>query len=300
MAFTEAERAAVTAALVSGDRGAQAIRRFLETVDFEVAGAGIWRLAPLLHRRAVEHGIRHPLVPRLGGVSRHIWLGNEVRIRALPALLVVAQPMTPVVLINAMATLARLGEGLDLRPLGPIEVLVSPRRAYGVVSALKAAGWQAPPCEPDPMSEDSASWHAVPVGQDGMQHFVVHRHLFHDMLDRDFSEGIITHANAVPFRDRPVLVPSVENHVLMLLTQAQHPGSERRVDWALDAALSLSQSAGVIDWHRFHGVADKYGLTPRIEIAAVVLRDQLDIAIPRALIERVSPRPRRGRLSGLR
>jgi hypothetical protein len=279
MMFSEAERAAVTGLLDRGDRGARALRRFLDVVDFERAGGGLWRMAPLLHRRAVEHAIDHPLVARLRGVARHIWVGNEFRIRSLPSLLDLAAPITPVVLIHAMATLVRLGEQVDLRPMGHFEVLASPTCAYTAVRKLQAAGWQAPLTDKDVTNE---SWHVVPLSRDAIGHALVFRRLPYDVPHPDFEQDVIACAHSLPFRGDWVMVPSREDHLLMLLLQVGAPG-EPRIDLALEAALNLSADAHAVDWTRFQRVTDAHDLTPRIRMVAAMLRGELGIAVPKDL-----------------
>jgi len=44
MLFSAAERAAVTSVMDDGDRGAQSLRMWLDIVDFDNAGQGLWRI----------------------------------------------------------------------------------------------------------------------------------------------------------------------------------------------------------------------------------------------------------------
>jgi len=90
MCFLPAERAAVTSVMDDGDRGAQSLRMWLDIVDFDNAGQGLWpHSRSLAHRRAASQ------TARANGrdFARDITMRQRARIRnSLRAQLCVSDP----------------------------------------------------------------------------------------------------------------------------------------------------------------------------------------------------------------
>jgi len=272
---------AARAILTGGEAGARLLHDWLATVDFENAGNAVWRLSPLLHQMASEHGLVHPLLPRLKGITRYFWLSHELRMRALYSLLDAIDVTTPVVLLASLATLARFGDASLLWTTTHGELLVSPARARGAVVALTQAGWIAPSFDP---ATDAGSFLDQGVMRviGGRNHFDVHWQPVRGLSNPDLPLRIIARAQTLSFGEAPRLVPALCDHLLLLLTYRTHDGVWP-IDMALEAALLLARHADDIEWSCFHDAVRIWGLDTSVRPAVSALERDLAVPVPQTL-----------------
>ena len=282
--FGRMERLALQAALLEGPEGRQPLLELLNEVDFENARSGIWRLSPLLHARAVAYGVNHPLVRRISGVARHIWVSNEVRMRGLPMFLDVVEPISPAVLLKGGATLTRFGALGNLRPMGDLDILLAPDRVLTAIARIRALGWRSTSVDFDVESDLPEGTPSAPFQRSTAEIFDLHWSPVHGILDPHLASTVILHAQPVAYSGRPVLVPTMHHHLAIMLLHAEQaiPNEVLRVDWACEAVLTLQAAGSTMDWHAFRAFGHSYGLDIR-------LADMLG-EISEALGRRIGPR----------
>ena len=260
------ERLALQAALLEGPEGRQPLLELLNEVDFENARSGIWRLSPLLHARAVAYGVSHPLVRRIAGVARHIWVSNEVRMRGLPMFLDVVEPISPAVLLKGGATLIRFGALGNLRPMGDLDILLAPDRVLAAIARIRALGWRSTSIDFDVESDLPEGTPSAPFQHSTAEIYDLHWSPVHGILDPHLASTIMSHAQSVSYSGRPILVPAMHHHLAIMLLHAEQAISSEvlRVDWACEAVLTLQAAGSTMDWHAFRAFGHSYGLDLRL------------------------------------
>ena len=110
----------------------------IEALDPEAHG-----LLPLLHRRLLELDRRPPVLEKLGGVRRRLWVQNELRLRSTAtALDTLGAAAVPASLLGGVAVLAGHLGSLDLRPLHDVEILVPAPDVGAAMQVLAESGWE--------------------------------------------------------------------------------------------------------------------------------------------------------------
>jgi hypothetical protein len=112
-------------------------------VEVEALAPEAHGLLPLLHRRLLELDRRPPVLDKLAGVRRRLWVQNELRLRStVAALETLGTAGIPSALVGGVAVLAGHLGSLDLRPLHDVEILVPAPDAGAAVQALAGSGWE--------------------------------------------------------------------------------------------------------------------------------------------------------------
>lgn len=283
--FGRMERLALRAALREGPDGRKSLLDLLDEVDFDNAKSGIWRLSPLLHERAKDHGVSHPLVQRIAGVARYIWVSNEVRMRGLPTFLDAVEQASPAVLLKGGATLVRFGALGNLRPMGDLDILLAPDRVRAAIARIRALGWRSTGVDLDAEADLPEATPSAAFQRSAAEIYDIHWSPLHGILDPQLANTIISRAQSFSFSGRPVLVPAMHHHLAILLLHAEQviPNELLRVDWACEAMLALDAAGPEMDWHAFNAFSHSYGLDVR-------LTDMLE-EISEAIGRRIGPLP---------
>jgi hypothetical protein len=281
VALSEADLSTLRALSRKGEQGRQAFFAWWATVDIDAGGIGLIRLAPFLYSRARALSASGPLLDRLRGMSRHILLGNDMRMRALPEVLDALQPSGGALLLTGVATLARFESLGDVRPVGDVDLLIDRDKLHQAFDGMRQAGFHSPTVSPDRFTAaDMESMHAVPFEREKFEIFDIHWRPVRDITDARLGREMRANGQAVNFLGRTVRVPALADHLFHLLTHGIGAVGDGRIDFILEAGLLVERCGSEIEWRRFRSLAARYMLAPAFEALLECMRDDLEIVLP--------------------
>ncbi len=286
-------RLVLRAALGEGAPAIDAYRRWRATVNLDDVNDITYRLLPLLFRTSEKYGLQDEETPRIRGVVKHIWLSNTLRMQSLRnALAALHDAGVDALLLKGAALFARDMEFAGSHVAGDYDIQVRPTDAPRAVAALLLAGFKPHIVRADRFTaSDFETIHGAHfVTNGGLGSLDLHWRPLPNLRDPLFLEELFAHADDAELAERRVKVPSLADHLFLAVVRPQPWEANEVFLRAIEATKILRAWGGRLDWDRF----EKLLAHNRQDwIAAHMLRlirDELQVSMPKDVIERVGAR----------
>ncbi len=268
------EEAMLRTALLTGEPARSAWSSIGSGFDIDRAPGHVMRLLPLLGNGLRAHAVDSPLMPRLRGMYRKTWMFNQILVgRTGEIVRDLDQAGIPSMVLKGCAISLGYYGDVGLRPMGDIDVLVSPAHIGAAVDRLMARGWSdVTENRPDGRIFRNAHAYYLTAGPEiGCDlHWTIGEHML-------LGPGEDPTSLFWPLA-RPLEVSGVSTLALCPTDQLLHvilhggqPGSPSRLQWIADAVMVLRVAE--IDWDRLERLAIGMGDTIRISDALAYLSD---------------------------
>lgn len=302
------------AALLEGEAGQKAWKRWRGGADIERLDAGSQRLLPQLYCNIQAHATGDPLLERLKGVYRHAWSANGMLFSDARRLLeALARADIPAVVLDGSALVTLYYRDHGARAIDSMAIMISPDDVPRAAQVLVGEGWGS--AEPERLTRP---------GPYTSQARLLGARRPVDLLWDPFPEGChpdIREAfwkNAEPAEiagiRSQVLAPADELlRVCVRASRWEEPPPFRRL---ADALLLVRAAGPRVDWLRLVSQARRARVVLPVFASLSLLREVLDAPVPDETLRqlkaeppgagewleqrvRESPRPRLGRLPDL-
>jgi len=302
------------AALLEGEAGQNAWKRWRGGADIERLDAGSQRLLPQLYRNVQAHATGDPLLERLKGVYRHAWSANGMLFSDARRLLeALARADIRAVVLDGIALVTLYYRDHGARAIDSMVIMISPDEIPRAAQVLAAEGWGSAEPErltrPGPYTSQARLlgarrpvdllWDPFPEG-----------------CTPDIRQGFWVNAEPAEIAGVASLVLAPGDELLRICVRAarwEEPPPFRRL---ADALLLLREAGRRVDWGRLVDQARRARVVLPVLASLSMLRDVLDVPVPDDTLRRLeaepagpgewleqrlreAPRPRLGRLPDL-
>ena len=275
------------ATLLPSPAGCAALLLWLPSADLDTMDADTQRLMPLLYKRLRIEGIDRPLLPRLLGLKKHVWLKNQLLMRrASTAIGLLQGAGIEVMAIKGLAMNAAYYGDSGLRSMNDCDLLVPWHSRLDALQLLTRHGWTS---EFDGVSPQMGQWalnlyHAAhlydPLRRDLDLHWNLTAYSPGPAADADFWDA----AGRVTIEQHTV---HILNPADQLLHICAHGAEYDPLRWVPDAHFVLERSPG-LDWERLLFQSRKLRLTLVLKGSLEYLQKSLEHHIPPDFLRRLS------------
>jgi Uncharacterised nucleotidyltransferase len=282
---TQQQQLVLRAALLGGNDSVEAWQMLRPTFDLDRVEPTLYALLPLVHRQLDREGVADPLMPRLRGIYRRTWYGNQLLLgRLADPLQAVEESGADPIVVSTWELPALHYRDFGLRRVDALRVLVRPERLEAAARALADSGWEEPPRAPKsrPQAGHGAQFH-----KNGDQCFLQWR-LSHEFTDPARGlEPVDVWAAAVelPLGGATARALGPADELLNVCLSGARRSNWPSVVWIADAISVLRSADSQVDWNRVVRQATRLRATLRLHEALRLLREELDAPIPDAVLE---------------
>ncbi len=266
----------------------------VEVVTVEPASA---RLLGLLYWRLAQAGVAHRELPRLKGIFRHTWAGNQVRLRqARPLLERLAQAGIPTLTLKGLPLAFSIYPDAGTRPMEDVDVLVPPARAVEAVRCLLAAGCRRLSVVPGARPGEDAEvlmFHNYAAHFQSAQglHLDLHWHSLAECcagMDDGFWERKVGWA-AEGFSGSTL---GLEDQLFHTCLHGARANILAPIRWIVDAACIVRKADGALRWPLLVEEARRRSLSYALAEALRVLEEIAPVGVPREVVAQLHAQAR--------
>ena len=302
------------AALLEGEAGQKAWKRWRGGADLERLDAGSQRLLPQLYRNIQAHATGDPLLERLKGVYRHAWSAHGMFFSDARRLLeALARADIPAVVLDGSALVTLYYRDHGARAIDSMVIMISPDDVPRAAKVLAGEGWGS--AEPERLTRP---------GPYTSQARLLGARRPVDLLWDPFPEGCHPDIRGAFWENaEPAEIAGIRSQVLapadellrvcVRASRWEEPPPFRRL---ADALLLVRVAGPRVDWLRLVSQARRARVVLPVFASLSLLREVLDAPVPDETLRqlraerpgagewleqrvRESPRPRLGRLPDL-
>ncbi|MBI3160114.1 MAG: nucleotidyltransferase family protein [Chloroflexi bacterium] len=278
------------AALLGGERAAQAYHQWERQVDIETIDMGSFRLLPLLYDNLIRHQIPSRHHQRLRGVYRRTWASNQLLFRYAADELRRFQAVgIPVCLLKGSALARQIYQDHGLRPMLDFDFGVQPERAQAAYELLVRSGWRYKYGElpPDFWLERRAVNMVGPLGLE----LDLHWFFYAKQPFEDFNREVWSQADPIQFGDLSALALNPTDLLITVCLQGFRWDPIPPMRWVADAVWVLRQAGPRIDWDLLLARAGTLEIAPQLARAFVYLARGFEVKIPNSLLANLRGTP---------
>jgi Uncharacterised nucleotidyltransferase len=261
------------------------------TRDFDEVTWQEKRLLAAFSTRIAELDPGSPLVPRINGLTKHLWTAARRTLgQTLAAFDVLAAAGIPFIVFKGGALLVEDFASTRRRILSDIDVLVRREAAPHAIKCLTNAGW----CSIN--GESAALLHRLTQAQvrrsgnyrKGQYGEIdLHSNPFHYSRSGEaMDEALWRDAESAKVGTRSVLIPDPTNSIVISLAHAPQTES---AEWAFDVATRVAHQT--IDWDKLAYIARERDLVPSCLAGLRYLRERLSVPVPQATLDALTKAP---------
>lgn len=247
-------------------------------------------LLPLLYRRLDRAGIDHPVRRRLRYFYLQTWRHNQTLLHHARPVLdeLERRGSTCVVLKGGAIVSSRYRDDLGVRPMGDLDLLVTPAVAPDLLEWMLADGWHVDDTLGWTHSQYVEAHHAVSMHRDGGGAIDLHVGLLSTDRSPQLDARLIDDAVPATLADRGVLVLDDTSQIMHTLSHS-NPNGLRHV---VDALHLVGARPGDIDWDRVcDEVIERRSIARTLETIGRLI--ELDpSSVPRHVVDRLGDEPR--------
>jgi hypothetical protein len=267
--FSRVERLALEALALPVAEGRAAFDAWLECVEIDSLTPWMVRLVPPLYLRHAEGDPNVPHAARLRGITRFWYARNSLLISAAQsAVRALRDAGIDVAIFKGLSAAFLVHERTAARPMMDIDILV-PRPDYARADEiLRHAGWEYRHSPEQRMVADHSIDYVHPDGCSLDLHVRPLLEVRNGLLEPEvFARG-----RRIDWSGCSVIVPCIDDEVLIALVGAVRERARARLDWVSDMARMLERLPGP-DWHAIWARARRYGVVQELLEAMLVLGD---------------------------
>jgi Uncharacterised nucleotidyltransferase len=276
------QRLLLRASILHGDTAIRAWNKWQAMVDLEEIDYGSIQLLALLYKNLKCHRVSHPSINIFRGIYRRIWYQNHVLLtKMIPILKALHDLKFEALLLEGAALTLTQYKDNGLRPIHDFVVAVPPEQGERSVSAMVEMGWSQKPVS----ARLTGALFRVERASDGLQQegvpvFELRASLFPEsnrtITEEVFWKDAVTkYVSGVPSR-----ILNTTDQLLHACIQTTRLHHLMPLSGFGDAMFILENSRTVIDWNRFHFLADSLGLLPLLEEILDYLKKELHAPVP--------------------
>lgn len=287
----EAGALVLRALALGGPEAVEAFRRWRALVPLDDAGKAASRVLPLFVDLAQREGIDDPDLKRMQGVGRHIWTQNTLNVRLLLTGLdaLAADGIRPM-LMKGIALFVRAPEFMRKRSSTDSDILVPLHQLEAAAATLSRGGFTPKGFRWEDFSAPlvgSETSGATLLQPGERSHLDLHWRPLSPIGDPALGAAFFARAEAGELQGRPVLVPSVTDHLFMALARCEPWDREECLTRLVEAHMLLSASSGAVDWPALAAMISTY----RLETTALAFLGDLErnagLALPADYLTRL-------------
>ena len=277
--------------LLERDRAQEAWSAVRPTLDVERLERGSAALLGLLYERLQEWGSTEPFLPKLKGLYRYIWYGNQIGLRALEdALGTLRHAGVQTIAFGDAALVVAHYRRHGVRPLNQPAVLVPLRWRPEALTALQRNGWAVAG------GPSGRSARVVRRGGD-RRGVVVHWQLSMELepLGGPTAERFWWAAQPAQVHGAETSVLAPTDELLRVCVDGARSSSTSRVQWLADALTILGGPRREVDWDRLAEDAIARRCSLRVRDALAYLAGALEAPVPEGTLRELRNAPTTGR-----
>jgi hypothetical protein len=267
-------------------RAESAFERWVDRNGFDAFDAGSYRVLPLVAHRAASFVGQSRWSGHLRGVLRRSWFENQIVLHnGLRAVDVLQRSGLAVVVFKGAALGATVYEGLGVRPMDDLDLLVPEDRAADALRVLLAAGWELGDDAITPAlhrGEVPEAFRGVRAGvslhhSDGSS-VDLHWHATHAWCWPGADAGLWGGISQLELLGRRVGRLTSGDELIVSCVHGLRPNDIPPIRWVADAALLVRH--GSVEWGDLITRARALLVEPFVVQAFDYLRSRFDAPIP--------------------
>ena len=277
-------------ALSSPERAANAWKQWNQRVDLDDADLATFRLLPTVYSALVSKGLSELATPRVKGIYRFWWVRQQQLFAALresaqllhaheiPILLMKGVPLAHTIYADDSAygsPAARAMEDADLCvPLAQL-----PR----AIELLQTLNWRAK----YPEYAGCSLRHEITLQRPPRCELDVQRYPIEACRWNAFNEQIFARALPFEWQNLPLLMPSHEDHLVIICAHGMRHSESISAHWVVDAVQLLRFCAAKnldFNWSRVVQTARETELRAPLCDALTFLRAEFEIEVPETVL----------------
>jgi len=281
----------LAAGIAPEPQAGQAWATWTKTREFDDVAWQEKRLLAAFSTRIAELDPGSPLVPRINGLTKHLWTAARRTLgQTLDAFDVLSAARIPFIVFKGGALLVEDFASTRRRILSDIDVLVRPEAAPDAIKCLTEAGWSSINGESAALLHRltqaqvrrSGNYRKGQYGEIDLHSFPFHYSRSGKVMD----EALWQDAKSATIGTRSVLIPDPTNSIVISLAHA--PQTET-AEWAFDVATRVAHQT--IDWDKLAHIVCERDLVPSCLAGLRYLREQLSVPIPQATLDALANAP---------
>jgi hypothetical protein len=289
--LSEADQLIFRAATGSGKRALDAFHTWRAGLVMDELSPTALSAMPLLLDLLKQHRIDDPLLGRMRGMGRHIWVSNRLQLTQLFAALdaIAATGHSPVLLKGA-ALYARDPNSATKRRSNDYDILIEPACISAAAAALTTAGFS-------PKYQLWADFDAgllqsatagVAICKPGL-HGEIDLHLrpLPNIFDVSLTQRIVSAAEQATLQGRRVLIPTPAHHLFLAMARCEPWDSTESFLRLLEGRFLVACSGGSIDWLELLYLVDYYGLQPIALSYLSTIEHECELPVPPEVLKRL-------------
>lgn len=272
------------AALLKGDHAVAAWREWSSLVDIDHVDAGSYRLLSLLYHNMCEHGVEHPVLPRLKGVYRQVWYKNQMMMHGAAAVLrLLHAEGIPTMVLKGVAVLGLYYRDYGLRGMEDVDILVPVQYAQRVVQLLPASGL----IEHFPLpSVSDRLWevlHSQAYSDARSHQFDVHWHVFPECGTVSDDDDLWRDSVPMSVAGVPTRALNPADQLLHICTHGVRWNALPPLRWVADTAALLATETP--SWERLLLQAQRRRLVLPLRKSLLYVRSLVRVPIPDEVLD---------------
>lgn len=271
------------AAIGPADGVADAFEAWIAQTDIEDhVDGGAYRLFPLVYERMRDLGIDHPLMGRLKGVYRRIWVETQ-------ALFHDVAPVVAALEAAGVRTLLLKGVPLALtyyrshatRPMFDLDLLVPFAQRSRADEVLRAAGWITGTMV---RPHELADQHGLDYHNSRNREADLHWHCLREAPSTFADDWFWRDARPLDFMGVQTLQLRPTAMLLHIIVHGVRSNVEPPIRWIVDAATILRAEPD-IDWDDLLAFAKSQRLCHRLGLGLAYLHEAYDVPVPTRVLK---------------
>ena len=285
---THLQELVLDAALGDLDQAVAAFSEWVVATGFDEVESGSFRVLPLVEHNFEQLGITNEWSAHLRGILRRSWYENQVMLHAtLPAVDVLQAAGIDVVVFKGAALGVLEYQGVGVRPMDDLDLLVPEDHAADALEALLAAGWQPGDVPlPRPLGALPEAFrrfrHGAPLHGPGGYDADLHWHATEAWCWPGADAGLWTATRAFELQGRRVLALSAGDELLITCVHGLHWNAVPPMRWVADAVTLIRSES--IAWPALVERACELYVEPQLVLAFDYLVRRFDAPVPESVI----------------
>lgn len=274
------QRLLLEVALADPSRALAAWEKLRPELDLQTIDSASFVTLPLVYRALEAARIDDPLLPRLKGIYRSVWLKNNLLAERLGATADAVRDGPRLVLVGSIGAALRYYASPGLRPTPFVELAVERDAVDSAVRALARAGWTV-------RSGHGPDRHEPLVLVDREDGLSLLRTSLAPDCPPAVGGGVWPQVESITVRGRPVLALSPTDDLLATIVTGARVAPGGSIQWIVDVAMILRSVPDRIDWDRLTqmGIAAGQGL--RLRDALEYVHRLVGLVAPAPVIRRL-------------
>lgn len=226
--------------------------------------SGFHRMIPLLHHNLCAQGVRDPVMADYAAIRRFYWFRNRLLLHEAERILILlGQARIRTLALKGLSLALDAYPGIDLRPMGDIDLLVPEDSAMRALRLLQDAGLRimGPSVAAHFARSDELlrTHHAISLKTPDRRLSVdLHVRLNRYIPSLDLAEQMMSEGAPLEVGAARAASPRPTEHIFHLIMHGHRTGNLSTLRWAGDVAVLIHAREADIDWGRLAELGERY------------------------------------------